>query len=124
MTGPWIFHEAGEAPCGCSFAMSVYHDAAAFPDGHRYRGAAWAGTERLTVARCAEHGGRRTDLEKGPPPLGRAVGDPDPTVDAAGGEGDFCLARGPKGYFLCTWLTGHDGDHVAGTGDVIAEVWS
>lgn len=46
-----------------------------------------------------------------------SVGDPDPTPD----EGPYCLDR--DGSFGCTWRSDHDGDHVAGDGDVIWRVW-
>ena len=116
MTEPWIFHEAGEAPCGCSFAMSVYHCASEFPAGDPAASRPWVGTERLTVTRCADHGGRRADLVGG-----RSVGDPDPTPNDTV---DVCPSRQPGVYrYLCTWPVGHAGDHVAGTGDEIAAVW-
>lgn len=46
------------------------------------------------------------------------VGDPDPTPNPGGD----CPAA--NGAFLCTWPTGHDGPHVAGTRDEIAAVWN
>lgn len=48
-----------------------------------------------------------------------SVGDPDPTPD---GENN-CEAVSPENWF-CTWPEGHPGQHVAGTGERIAAVWS
>jgi hypothetical protein len=43
------------------------------------------------------------------------VGDPDPT------PGGDCPAW--QGHYVCTWDAGHDGLHVAGSGEMIAAVW-
>jgi hypothetical protein len=45
------------------------------------------------------------------------VGDSDPTVNTDG----TCGAS--HATYLCTWSTGHDGPHVAGTGVTVAAVW-
>ena len=47
------------------------------------------------------------------------VGDPDPTPD----EGPWCLAREADG-FGCAWRPGHDGPHIAGSGEVILSIWT
>jgi hypothetical protein len=51
---------------------------------------------------------------------GYSVGDPDPTAEERVGN---CPEVNDGGYF-CTWPAGHEGDHIAGTGYLIAAVWS
>lgn len=47
------------------------------------------------------------------------VGDADPTIGDVPAD---CDAR--NGVYACTWPRGHAGQHVAGTGVVVASVWS
>jgi hypothetical protein len=51
------------------------------------------------------------------------VGDPDPRPGRTDAT-PCCEAGDPDGWgFICTMEPGHSGDHVAGTGVVVAEVW-
>jgi len=56
-------------------------------------------------------------------PTRHRVGDPDPRPDRTDAT-PCCDASDPDGWgFICTMEPGHEGDHVAGTGATVAEVW-
>lgn len=46
--------------------------------------------------------------------------DPSPELD----RDEWCGALSPDLTFVCTWPHGHMGQHVAGTGEVVAAAWS
>lgn len=47
------------------------------------------------------------------------VGDPDPTPGQT-----QCLAQSKTGKWVCSWVRGHPGEHVAANGVKVLEVWS
>lgn len=49
------------------------------------------------------------------------VGESDPTPDD---DEPWCEAASPSQKFSCTWPAGHHGQHVAGDGARVCEVWS
>lgn len=51
------------------------------------------------------------------------IGDPDPTPDAP--VDAYCSATMGPGmtFYVCTWLPGHEDDHVSGDGNRILAVW-
>lgn len=50
----WISHEHREEACGCGFVVTMY---SRDPDAGKYAD----GSDRVTVYRCAGHGGSRHD---------------------------------------------------------------
>lgn len=51
-----------------------------------------------------------------------AIGDEDPTVRTPEMEQDAVCSAWCQPYGLCTWEPGHEGQHVAGTGEKVVGV--